>query len=56
MNENIVRKVHQELEIAKTVSRIRGSHDDNNFNFIGVYITSEDKASQFLPIAYISFM
>ncbi|KAL7034969.1 hypothetical protein ACKWTF_008201 [Chironomus riparius] len=43
MNENIVRKVHQKLEIAKTVSRIRGSHDDNNFNFIGVYIRSNDK-------------
>jgi len=47
MNENIVRKVHQELEIAKTVSRIRGSHDDNNFNFVGVYITGDDKASEF---------
>lgn len=46
MNENIVRKVHQELEIAKTVSRIRGSHDDNNFNFVGVYITSNDKVSR----------
>lgn len=50
-----MRKVQQELEVARTISRIKRSHDDNDINFIGVYITSDDKASLILSITDISF-
>lgn len=46
MKADVLNEVQQEFLVAKTILQIETSRD-NDFNFIGVYITSEDKASQF---------